>query len=228
MFEKHRPYASRRKKKKEKRRRGKVLAITKTVDAMGSGLVAPRVDMRRDWIALARNNCVHCMGRGAVLTRKMDVEPCRCVHREMFRACLNRYRYIRDKGCKISRVTLDSVGRGSKKSTWGRKYEEYLADFELVSRRNLDALEMEVLRLYHMGGHDFRACCRLTGLDKGNFFHHVYRIEERLGRVFHELKPYALYPVGQYFYGVAEPEEIKPLSGMPQDGGLFFPSKIAV
>jgi hypothetical protein len=39
-------------------------------------------------------------------------------------------------------------------------------------------------------------------IDRGSFFHHVYNIEDRLGRVFAELTPYALYPVAEYFSGV--------------------------
>jgi hypothetical protein len=38
-------------------------------------------------------------------------------------------------------------------------------------------------------------------MDRGNFFHAVYRIEQKLGRVFRELEPYALFPVNEYFHG---------------------------
>jgi hypothetical protein len=40
-------------------------------------------------------------------------------------------------------------------------------------------------------------------MDRGNFFHAVYRIEQKLGRVFRELEPYALFPVNEYFHGPA-------------------------
>jgi hypothetical protein len=36
-------------------------------------------------------------------------------------------------------------------------------------------------------------------MDKGDFFHRVYRIEEQLGRVFRDLKPYPLFPLYEYF-----------------------------
>ena len=39
-------------------------------------------------------------------------------------------------------------------------------------------------------------------MDRGTFYHEVYRIQERLGRVFRELEPYALFPVDEYFNGV--------------------------
>jgi hypothetical protein len=36
-------------------------------------------------------------------------------------------------------------------------------------------------------------------MDRGIFFHIVYRMEEKLGRVYRELKPYGLYPLSEYF-----------------------------
>ena len=41
-------------------------------------------------------------------------------------------------------------------------------------------------------------------MDRGNFFHAVYRVEQKLGKVFRELKPYALYPLDEYFHGRVE------------------------
>ena len=38
-------------------------------------------------------------------------------------------------------------------------------------------------------------------MDRGTFYHQVYRIQERLGRVFKELEPYALFPLDEYFNG---------------------------
>jgi len=38
-------------------------------------------------------------------------------------------------------------------------------------------------------------------MDRGVFFHHIYRIQQKLGRVFRELTPYALYPLDEYFGG---------------------------
>lgn len=48
---------------------------------------------------------------------------------------------------------------------------------------------------------DWRLCTRRLQLDRGSFFHAVYRIQERLGRTFKELEPYALYPLDEYFLG---------------------------
>jgi hypothetical protein len=85
--------------------------------------------------------------------------------------------------------------------TWGRKDEEYIADFCLVSRRNLEDFEYRLFRYHFLLGADWKLCCRRLGLDRGNFFHAVYRIEQKLGRVFRELEPYSLFPLDEYFHG---------------------------
>jgi len=36
-------------------------------------------------------------------------------------------------------------------------------------------------------------------MDRGSFFHEIYRIEQKLGRTFRELQPHALFPVDEYF-----------------------------
>ena len=50
-------------------------------------------------------------------------------------------------------------------------------------------------------------------MDRGTFFHSVYRIEHKLGRVFAELEPYALFPLDEYFGGMThEPAPLVPAS----------------
>ena len=49
-------------------------------------------------------------------------------------------------------------------------------------------------------------CCRRLAVDRGTFFHLVYRIEQKLGRAFAEVEPYALYPVREYFSDSANRE----------------------
>ncbi len=85
--------------------------------------------------------------------------------------------------------------------TWGRKDEEYIADFCLVSRRSLDEFEYRLFRYHFVLGADWKLCCRRLGIERGNFFHAVYRIEQKLGRVFRELEPYSLFPLDEYFQG---------------------------
>ena len=59
-----------------------------------------------------------------------------------------------------------------------------------------------MFRYHYLLGADWRLCCRQLAMDKGLFFHAVYRIEQKLGRIFRELEPYPLYPLDEYFNGV--------------------------
>lgn len=81
----------------------------------------------------------------------------------------------------------------------GRKDEEYSADFHLIGRRMLDPFHYRVFSYHFLLGADWKLCCRRLGIDRGSFFHAVYRVQETLGRVFYELKPYGLYPPREYF-----------------------------
>jgi len=83
--------------------------------------------------------------------------------------------------------------------TWGRKDEEYIADFQLVAKRALNETEYCMFKLHFLLGADWRLCCQKLNLDRGTFFHLLYRLEGKLGRVFRELEPYCLYPLGEYF-----------------------------
>lgn len=84
-----------------------------------------------------------------------------------------------------------------------------MADFVLVSKRHLDEWHYRVFNYHFLLGADWKACCRRLRLSRGNFYHAVYRIEEKLGQVFYELEPYALYPPRDYFV-VRLPGPIEP------------------
>jgi hypothetical protein len=99
----------------------------------------------------------------------------------------------------ISRSRLELVIGSTTNYNWGRKDEEYIADFCLVTQRSLTDAEYRIFRYHFLLGADWRLCCRKLHVDRGIFFHHVYRIQEKLGRVYRELEPYGLYPVEEYF-----------------------------
>jgi hypothetical protein len=74
-----------------------------------------------------------------------------------------------------------------------------MCDFDLVSRRALSEYEHRIFRYHFLLGADWKLCCRQLKMDRGTFFHAIYKIEEKLGRIFAELRPYALYPLDEYF-----------------------------
>jgi len=99
----------------------------------------------------------------------------------------------------ISRSRLELVTGSNTNYNWGRKDEEYIADFCLVTQRSLTDCEYRIFKYHFLLCADWRLCCRKLQVDRGIFFHHVYRIQEKLGRVYRELEPYGLFPVEDYF-----------------------------
>jgi hypothetical protein len=84
---------------------------------------------------------------------------------------------------------------------FGRKQEEFAADFCLVSRRLLSDFEYRIFRYYFLLAAGSKLCSDYFGLDRGHFYHVLYTIEHKLGRGFAELEPYALFPLDEYFGG---------------------------
>jgi hypothetical protein len=109
-------------------------------------------------------------------------------------------------------VTIDaSPGRDGRR-VYSRKNEEYIADFCLVSKRTLEEFDYRIFKYHFLLGADWRLCCRQMKIDRGSFFHAIYRIEQQLGRTFSELAPYALFPLDEYFGGKGQDD---PPAGPP-------------
>jgi hypothetical protein len=162
---------------------------------------------RGECLALAKQGCVSCLGLGIKVGRAGQVDACKCVLRAIFRACFARFRQCASKEKYLSRVSMESNAGRQRKSAWGYRNEEYMADFCLLAERTLGSgsLAMKVFRYHMLLGADWKLCCRKLKLDRGNFFHEVYRIEEALGRAFRDTQPYGLFPVDEYFGGASRP-----------------------
>lgn len=152
-------------------------------------------------IGLATVACIYCHGEGTRIIRYGKEVACNCAFRMAFRGCLNRFRECTINGAHASTVSLEMVRGRQGNRVYSRKNEEYMADFFLVSRRVLTEPDFEIFRLHFLLGGDWRFCCRTLRMDRGLFFHAVYRIEQILGRTFAELEPYHLWPLDEYFGG---------------------------
>jgi hypothetical protein len=159
---------------------------------------------RSETIGLAAVQCTTCRGIGLKPGRGAVETPCACTLRAIFRSCYTRFRQCIEKEKTLSRVTLECGSKGGGRVTWSRKDEEYIADFYLVTRRNLSASEWKLFSYHFLLGAGWRLCAKKLGLDRGQFFHQVYRLEAQLGKIYRELHPYALYPVDEYFAGRTE------------------------
>jgi len=146
--------------------------------------------------------CTTCHGLGLRLTAKRSKEvPCNCVFRAIFRACFQRFRRSVEKEKHLSKCTMQFTGGRERSFSWGRKDEEYIADFLLMTRRLLDDAEYRIFKIHYLLGADWRLCTKKLNMDRGEFFHVIYKIEARLGREFREQQPYGLYPLDEYFSG---------------------------
>lgn len=156
---------------------------------------------RSETLALAKVSCAKCHGTGL---RSRRGQPCNCVLRAIFRACYARFRFCVNQEKYLSKVSVFPCLGLDRKRSYGRLIEEYIADFCLVGKRHLGPAEYPVFRCYFLLGADWRLCCRQLNLERGQFFHLIYRIQRKLGRVFRELEPYSLYPIDEYFGGRIE------------------------
>ncbi len=152
---------------------------------------------RSPWIGMSLPSCSRCAGTAIDAKGKV----CRCVDRAVFRACLERFRSC-VASLHYAQPVLERVGTGPKARTcYARKNEEYMADFTLVAKRALAPVEYALFRFHFLLGADWKLCSRRLGMDRGTFFHAVYRVEEKLGRVLASLQPYPLFPLADYFRG---------------------------
>jgi hypothetical protein len=163
---------------------------------------------RSETLALAQQSCTYCYGLGLRPGRSGASTPCNCVFRAIFRACHARFRLCSLKEKYVSRVSLEANPGRQRKSVWGMKNEEFIADFCLVARRALNDLQFKIFRFHLLLGADWNLCCRRLEMDRGTFFHEVYRIEQKLGRTFRELQPHPLFPLDEYFNGTGRQEPV--------------------
>jgi hypothetical protein len=156
---------------------------------------------RSNTLALSKVNCPSCAGSGTFITAEGEIEPCHCVLRAIFQACYRRFVECAGESSSDSRVSMERGASHSRSGGWGRKEEEYVADFCLIAKRTLTEAEYKIFRYHFLLGADYNLCCRKLQMDRGLFFHAVYRIKRKLGRAFRETQPYPLYPVNDYFEG---------------------------
>ena len=162
---------------------------------------------RSETLALAQQSCTFCFGLGLRPGRAGMSTPCNCVFRAIFRACYEKFRLCVAKEKHMSRVSLEANMGQTRRSVWGLKEEEFTADFCLISRRALSLREHRIFRYHYLLGADWKLCCQKLCMERGAFFHEVYRIEQKLGRIFRELEPHALFPVDEYFNGTGRYEK---------------------
>jgi len=168
-------------------------------------------------IGLSNVRCCKCDGTGLQPGVHRDGKsPCNCVLRNIFRACLKRFYFCADNEPYRSKVVLMPCQGHDVNATWTRTSEDFMADFYLVAKRTLTDEEFKIFRYHFMLGGDWKLCCRNLGIDRGTFFHSVYRIEQKLGRAYREIRPYSLYPPDEYFGGTIRKARVYTMPSAPK------------
>ena len=154
-------------------------------------------------LALAKTSCAYCHGLGSTTVYGRYETLCRCVLRKVFRLCLLKYRELQCGYGSMHSVRYDLVPAKNtgNRAMYSRPKQEFVADFEIIAKRIFAASskEYQVFQLYFLAGQDWKVCTRVVGIDRGNFFHMVYKVEECLGRAYFEVRPHSLYPTADYF-----------------------------
>lgn len=156
---------------------------------------------RSEVIALSNVKCACCSGAGLTNAGAVDA-PCDCVLRAIFRACFNRFKDCVRKGKAASSVNLERLGMGTGRAshmTFSRKTEEYVADFYLLCQRTLTQEEWGVFRFHYLLGAAGSMVARRFNMTRAAFETMTRALEAKLGRVFRETEPFALYPLDEYF-----------------------------
>jgi hypothetical protein len=152
-------------------------------------------------IGLALASCTQCGGHGMREFQRGLDKPFHCVFRAIFRACFEHFQECANASEQPGGVTLESNRGPAGYRLYSLKRQEYVADFCLSARRALTAEDYRLFRYVFLLGADNVLCLRYLGLDRGEFFSRIYRIEEILGQYLAELEPYSLFPVDEYMGG---------------------------
>jgi hypothetical protein len=154
-----------------------------------------------DLVLLAMETCTVCTGYGVRKSHNESLTTCKCVYRNIFRICYDRFKVSMRRKESIGRPSLEHTSSANTRMNWVRKHEEYVCDFLLVTKRTLNESEYLIFNYHFLLGADWKLCCRKLKMEKGVFFHALYRIMVKLGKTYADLEPYGLYPVHEYFHG---------------------------
>jgi hypothetical protein len=146
-------------------------------------------------LAAASSECVYCQGLGVPAKGKKGT--CNCVYREIFRSCLRGYHNLELPPVRIApygESTQIHNMRGSR-----MRGADFRADFVMLAKRTLPDELLSLFRSRFLNGEPRHIYMRRMDLDRGEYWHLVYRVSVRMGRAIADSEPYSLYPVSDYF-----------------------------
>lgn len=160
-------------------------------------------------IAMAKTGCEFCNGLGLGAS---SAAPCKCVLRAVYRACRSRFVQCMHAANHAGTVKLEFTGgRAENRQVFGRRNEEYCADFALVSKRYLNEKEYKLFRYHVMLGADAKLIARREQVPEWAVQAAISSMEAKLGAAYSSVRPYTLFPLDEYFSQVLH-------NGVPSQG----------
>lgn len=160
-------------------------------------------------IGMSQPGCARCGGTGTLATR-----VCHCVTKRVFRACYAKYCELLETGPQIHAIHLDTPSLRSRPVTFNFRDSDFIADFELISKRTLAPDEWQIFKEVFLLGESYKDVSARHGIQRPSFFSRLQRIERKLGAAFIETTPYGLWPLNEYFGRVIgvdnRPLEVRP------------------
>ena len=167
----------------------------------GPALAAPRVEdpapKDASVIALAKTGCETCNGLG----RQDGGAVCHCVHHRVFNTVMAKFRYCAVTVWPAPRRFDHFINSSARPNSGHRMMnQDFVADVHLAAKRTLTAEDFKLFRYRYCLGADARLCARQLGMTPESCVQRLQAIEARLGQAFRNMRPYALYPLDQYFH----------------------------
>lgn len=148
--------------------------------------------------AAALQHCKACHGEGVVGAR-----TCECVFVHVFDACYARLVQCASRQAGVNNAAGFTRMRAgaTNKGTWGNKAAEYIADFELLSKRAFqrDPGGYQLFRWAFMLAADDKLLARRMGWTVQQVADWRLAAKAAVGRLFLETLPYGIYPPHEYF-----------------------------
>jgi DNA-directed RNA polymerase specialized sigma24 family protein len=110
------------------------------------------------------------------------------------RSVLHKYRSIERQTAVMGLSIRRSLSHGW--LTYSIPKAEFVADVQQLAWNCLDPLERRVFQLHLLDGRQQPECSRRLRMDRGNFYHAKYRVEQKVGQAFLDA---GLYPFNVYF-----------------------------
>lgn len=171
-------------------------------------------------LLMASETCGRCNGTGRnkkLGKDNVDAVSCTCVFIGIFRECHRRFRQYNEKPKHLSITSFVRTHGADASRSFGRKNEEFLADYICIAKRTLgpESFDYKIFKFRYLLGADASLIQRRMKITGEQYRNTDARIIEKLGRAFRDTKPYSLFPLDEYFSSGMKCDYVKPPADRP-------------